>query len=321
MAEHVLPRYPIYIPSKGRHDVCHTGRFLVKDGVPFRLVVEPQESTLYATQFGAERLLVLPFNNQGLIAARNWIKEHAISEGYARHWQLDDNIRLIHRRWHGKRIPCNAGPALRAVEDFVDRYENVALAGLDYPMFVADGERYPPFFLNAHVYSCTLVLNSIPHRWRLRYNDDTDLCPQVLADGWCTVLVNAFLADKERTMTVKGGNTADLYQGDGRLRMARALERVWPGVVSVDRRFKRPQHVIKGSWKRFDTPLRLRTDIVQEEHPLPDEYAMRLVQVGDEVRGEKLRPLWEQEQARASANVRKLDGQLGERDGDGDADT
>ena len=68
-----------------------------------------------------------------------------------------------------------------------------------------------------HVYSCTLVLNSIPHRWRGEYNEDTDICLQVLADGWCTILVNAYLAKKTHTMKTSGGNTDVLYQGDGRL--------------------------------------------------------------------------------------------------------
>jgi hypothetical protein len=66
-------------------------------------------------------------------------------------------------------------------------------------------------------------------------------------------------------MTVKGGNTDDLYQGDGRLRMARDLERMWPGVVETKRRFGRPQHVIANSWKNFTTPLKLRSDIDLEE--------------------------------------------------------
>lgn len=54
---------------------------------------------------------------------------------------------------------------------------------------------------------------------------------------------------------MRGGNMDELYQGDGRLRMARSLERVWPGVVTVDRRFKRPQHIIKDGWGGFKTPL------------------------------------------------------------------
>ena len=195
----LLPRYPIYIPSKGRADRCLTARFLIKDEVPFRLVVEPQEQGAYAAKFGSERVLVLPFRDQGsVIPARNWIKEHATKEGHARHWQLDDNMMRTRRLWRGKRIPCSAGVALAASEDFVDRYENVAVAGLNYTMFAYP--KPPPFYLNSRVYSCALVLNGIPHKWRGCYNEDTDLCLQVLADGWCTILINAFLVDKIATM-------------------------------------------------------------------------------------------------------------------------
>ncbi len=250
-----LQQYPIYIPSKGRPN-SHTARRLMADGVPFYVVVQPQDEQIYRERYG-DHVLVLPFssNTHGLIMARNWIKAHATEAGYKRHWQLDDNIRIFYRLTDGKRLPCPAGIALRVCEDFVDRYENVAVAGLNYKMFATGHEKLPPYYLNVHVYSCTLVLNSIPHQWRIRYNDDTDLCLQVLSDGWCTVLLNAFLADKLRTMTVKGGNTDDLYQGDGRLRMARELERQWPRVVQTRRRFGRPQHVI--NWKKFKSSLKL----------------------------------------------------------------
>ena len=76
---------------------------------------------------------------------------------------------------------------------------------------------------------------------------------------------------------MKGGNSDQLYQGDGRLKMARALERVWPHVVSVDRRFQRPQHKIKGTWRFFDTPLRLKPDLVVDD--APNEYGLELTQV------------------------------------------
>lgn len=272
----MLPRYPLYVPSKGRAHEPLTIRFLLKDGVPFRVVCEPEEAAAYEALVGAERLLVLPESNQGLIYARNWIKAHASADGYDRHWQLDDNISWILRWYRGKRIPCNAGPALRCVEDFADRYENVAIAGLNYEMFAVG--KAPPFRLNHHVYSCTLTLNRIPHTWRLRYNDDTDMCLQVLADGWCTILVNAFLIHKLPTMVVKGGNTDDLYQGDGRLTMARQLERMWPGVVTTERRFGRPQHVVRAAWKRFDTPLKLKpgVELDQLAGAGPNEYGFAL---------------------------------------------
>jgi hypothetical protein len=310
----VLPRYPVYIPSKGRSDTGYTLQFLQRDGVPHYLVVEPPEAEAYRVRFGAAHVLVLPWSgddarrrsfcaergieNGGLVAARNWIWEHALGLGTLRHWQIDDNIMGVRRWYGGKRLRCASGVAFAATEDFVDRYENVALAGLNYTMFAHQEGKQPrdPFWLNVHVYSCSLILNDLPYRHRLVYNDDTDFCLQVLSGGWCTVLLNAFTVDKIRTMVVRGGNTDALYRGDGRLRMARSLERMWPGVVRTDRRWKRPQHVVKDSWKRFDTPLKLKPGIDLSRLE-PNEYGMKLVQVKPEVKSAALRQLLaEQEQ-------------------------
>ncbi len=271
-----FPRYPIYVPSKGRADRCLTARFLIKDEVPFKLVVEEAEHDEYASRYGEERMLVLPFSDQGsVIPARNWIKDHATEEGHVRHWQIDDNIQGIWRYYRNERLHCRAGVALAASEDFVDRYENVAICGLEYVMFAMFPKK--PFTLNTRVYSCSLVLNSLPHQWRGTYNEDTDFCLQVLADGWCTVLMNAFLVQKTGTMAMKGGNTDEIYHGDGRLKMARSLERRWPGVVRTERRFRRPQHVVKDSWKKFSTKLKRRSDVDFEKlAAAPNEYGMEL---------------------------------------------
>ena len=290
MSDNLLPRYPIYIPSKGRYENCLTAKMLIRDGVPFRLVVEPQEADEYARRYGRENILVLPFSDAGsVIPARNWIKDHATAAGYERHWQLDDNIRVAYRFYRGKRIYCTSKIALRVAEDFTDRYETIAISGLNYKMFTPNHNKLPPFFLNCHVYSCSLILNAIPHRWRGRYNEDTDICLQVLADGWCTVLINAFTVDKQRTMTLKGGNTDALYHGDGRLKMARALERRWNGVVETKRRFQRPQHVVKDSWRKFDTPLKLKPGIDLSQFDHPNEYGLKLTQVGTEIKSATLR--------------------------------
>jgi hypothetical protein len=285
-----LPRYPIYIPSRGRAATPITIRTLARDNVPFRVVVEREEADEYSALVGAENVLVLPRSSQGLIYARNWIKEHSLREGAERHWQLDDNIKRMMALFHKRRIQCDAGLALRVCEDFTDRYTNVAISGLNYAMFMfrQDGrDGPPPFYVNHHVYSCSLILNSTPYRWRTFYNDDTDMCLQVLSENWCTLLLNAFLCDKEWTMKVSGGNTP-VYQGDGRLKMAQAMERIWPGVVSVGRRFQRPQHVVKHQWRRFDTPL-----IPKDPMPAPIDYGIRLAQVG-QVKARSLQALVDQ---------------------------
>lgn len=290
-----LPNFPVYIISKGRSETCLTAKCLLTDKVPFRLVVEPQETDAYKKNYGAENVLTLPFSNlgQGSIPARNWCWEHSKSLGEKRHWILDDNIRNIFRRYKAKRIPCRAGVAFKCIEDFVERYENIAIAGMNYSMFLPDKMNRPPFWLNVHVYSCLLIDNSLPNRWRGRYNEDTDLCLQVLADGWCTVLVNAFSINKMATMKMKGGNMESLYQGDGRLKMARALQRVWPNVATVTRRFKRPQHAIRDCWRKFDTQLKLKPNI-KLENIEPNNYGFKVRELKP-LKSEALRKLLELE--------------------------
>jgi hypothetical protein len=108
------------------------------------------------------------------------------------------------------------------------------------------------------------------------------------------------MIDKIATMTMKGGNTAELYHGDGRLKMARSLERLWPGVVRVDRRWKRPQHVV--NWKKFDTPLKLKAGIDLSALPA-NEYGMHLVQVKQEVKSAALRALLTQDATRRAGTA------------------
>lgn len=282
-----LPRYPIYIPSKGRHRTLQSSTFLFlsEDSVPFRVVVEPQEEEDYKALLDGMDcdILVLPFSNlgQGSIPARNWIRDHAVAEGHRRHWQLDDNIRYIRRLYRGERIPCDAGVGLRVTEDFSDRYTNVGVSGLNYQFFVTE-ETYVPYYLNVHVYSCTLVNHEMPYVWRGRYNEDTDLCLQALAGGWCTVLINTFVADKQTTMTGKGGNMTELYAGDverewryaGREKMADALAKMWPEVVTVDTRYGRPQHVV--DWKKFDHELKPVEGLDVSKLPKVDSYGLKL---------------------------------------------
>lgn len=237
------PKYPVYIPSKGRWESRLTSKALERIGIPYHIVIESQEYEQYASVIDPRKILVLPFSNRGLIASRCWIMEHSIERGAARHWQLDDNIRDFYRLTDNIKWRVDSGAIFRASEDFVDRYENVAYSGFQYELLALRKNKYPPYLLNTRIYSCTLVNNSIPYRWRSIYNDDTDVCLMALKDGWCTVLFYAFLADKMATMTLHGGNTDELYLiEDGRLKMAQALQKLHPDVVTITRKWGRWQH-------------------------------------------------------------------------------
>jgi hypothetical protein len=218
-------------------------------GVPYLIVIEPQEYDQYAAVIDQKKILVLPFSNlgQGSIPARNWVWDHATATGAHRHWILDDNIRYFMRLNHSTRDYVLTGSTFLAIEDFVDRYENVAIAGMQYKMFAQDGVKWPSFVLNTRIYSCILLRNDIDYRWRGRYNEDTDLSIRVLKDGWCTILFYAFLADKIATMTMKGGNTEALYQDDGRLKMAQSLVDQHPDITKIVWKWGRWQHQVNYS--------------------------------------------------------------------------
>jgi len=253
------PIHPIYIISKGRWKSRPTAKALSRIGVPFHVVVEPQEHDAYAEVIPPELLIVTPFSNlgQGSIPARNFVWEHSIAAGAKWHWILDDNIREFYRLHRNIKWRLSNGGAFAAIEDFAGRFENVAQAGMQYAMFAPRKLRYPALDINTRIYSCILLRNDLPYRWRGRYNEDTDLSLRCLKDGWCTLLFYAFLAAKEGTMRMKGGNTDELYKGGGRAAMALSLQRQHPDVVTIRARWGRPQHVVDYSPFRFNR-LRLK---------------------------------------------------------------
>lgn len=279
-----IPRYPIYIVSKGRWESRYTSKALERLGVPYHIVVEQHEYDNYAAVIDPLKVLTLPFSNlgQGSIPARNWIWEHAIARGVERHWILDDNIKHFHRLYNNMKHVALTGAVFCAAEDFTERYSNVGLSGFNYYMFAPrkDGA-IKPLTLNTRIYSCILIKNDLPYRWRGRYNEDTDLSIRVLKDGYCTILFNAFLAYKIRTLTMKGGNMDELYQGLGRLKMAQSLYEQHPDIVGLSWKFNRWQHSVNYRQHFRKNKLLLAPGVYVNDEP--NEYGMKLVSatVGD----------------------------------------
>lgn len=281
-------RYPIYVISKGRAKSRMTSKSLDALGLSYHLVIEPQEFEEYAEEAGRDDiLLTLPFSDlgQGSIPARNWVWNHAVQEGHDRHWILDDNLEGFYRLNGNLKPKIVDENPFTACEDFVDRYENVALAGLQYEFLAPRRSKMPPFRLNTRIYSCILINHALPFRWRGRYNEDTDLSLRALKAGWCTVLINAYLCNKIASMKMEGGNTDELYAGDGRLKMAESLREQHPDCVSITEKWGRPQHHVNYAPFRFNA-LRLKPQLALEglELPPPDkelEAALRWDYTGD----------------------------------------
>lgn len=283
-------RYPIYIISKGRAEYGpHTAKALCDMGVDFKIVIEPQEHKNYlkSSYIRPEQILLLPFSNHGLGSgpARNWCWEHSIEQGYERHWLMDDNITNFIRLHNNKRYIVENGSAIfRATEDFVDRYENIALAGPHYKFFAIDNEAYPPYIINTRIMSCFLIQNSIPLRWRGKFNEDVDLSIRVLKEGLCTMLFYWFLSSKLRTGTIKGGNTEEVYNNykdDAAYNKSRMLYEMHPDCVELVKRYGRDHHLVdlnkiinKQGFPGRNNPLILKKDV--SIHNKVDNYGMKL---------------------------------------------
>lgn len=290
-----MSKYPIYIVSKGRAATPYTARCFIRDGVKFQVLVEPQEYDEYAASIGEQYVTALPFSNLGMgsYPARNHAWELALQGGHARHWVFDDNIRSLRRYHKGKKINCNAAKAIDLAEEFTDRYQNVGISAFQYSYFlVPRSSDKKPFYINQHCYSAMLIKTDMPYRWRLKYNEDVDLCLQVLHNGLCTILLNSLSIEKISTVAkLKGGNQDELYKGNAfekKVLKARSLEEIWPQYVETVWKFKRPHHHV--SWQKyFNQPLIRRTDINWDEIATKQD-AMTLVAVGD-VKSERLKKL------------------------------
>lgn len=253
------PEYPVYIISKGRWDSRYTSKSLERMGVPYHIVVEEQEYDNYAEVIDKSKILILPkkyledydpcdslgfSKSKGPGAARNFCWDNSIEHGFKRHWVMDDNINGFCRYNRNKRITVESGTVFKVAEDFVDRYTNVALTGFQYRFFVSLCRQRPAILFNTRIYSCLLIKNDIPYRWRGRYNEDTDLSLRALKDGWCTVQFNAFLQNKMGTQMVSGGNTEDFYSKEGTYPKSKMIEDLHPDIARVTWKFNRWHHHI-----------------------------------------------------------------------------
>lgn len=280
------PKYPIFIISKGRSKQRMTSRTLETAGIDYRIVIEPQEYDDYAAVIDPKKILVLPFSNLGLgsIPVRNWVWEYSIKEGHERHWVLDDNQLHLYRLHMNTKLRINSAVPFRVCEDYTDRFENVGMSGLNYAYFTPSFVAKEPVYYNTRIYSCILIKNDMPFRWRVLewknkpapYNEDTDLSLQILKAGYCTLLLNSFTIGKQTTLVSKGGNTDEVYkkgsaEWDNRYAFAASLHKAHPDVVEMTEKWGRHHHSV--DYRRFQTFNKL---ILKPDAVWPDEYPTKL---------------------------------------------
>jgi len=251
-------KYPVYIISKGRFDVTMTANLFEADNLDYLIAVEPQEYDSYVNKLGKDRVLKLPFSNLGLgsYPARNFCWEHAKNLGYTYHWLFDDNITSFYKWINAKRTQVkDIKTALNYIENYTLK-NNIDLGGFEEYNFVRKIPKHP-FKYNCHIYSALLIKNNLPYRWRLKYNEDVDLCLQVLHNGGSTASCVYYTMNKISTSKkMKGGNQDELYKGNDpkkKLLKAKMLEAQWPQYAKTVIRFNRIHHFV--DWKVFKKPI------------------------------------------------------------------
>ena len=283
------PNFPIYVVSKGRWESRLTNRALEAMGVPHKIVIEESEVPQYSGVISRDKILVLDkkfqrdydtcddlgdAKSKGPGPARNFAWEHSISIGATWHWVMDDNIRCFYRLINNHKIRAGDGTIFLCMEVFVERYENVSMAGPDYDFFAPRKVKVPPLVLNTRIYSCNLIRNDLPYRWRGRYNEDTDLSLRMLKDGWCTVQFYAFLQKKIATQMMKGGCNEIFYSIEGTLPKSRMQIAMHPDVSRMVYKFRRwHHHVDYRPFKGNKLKLKLGIDLAKLK---PNEYGMTL---------------------------------------------
>ena len=301
------PKYPLYIPSKGRSEYMVTSKYLTVMKTPHYVVVEPQEEDKYKEAVRKMNLMatILPMDmsykekyelcddlglskSTGPGPARNFAWDHSIADGNDWHWVMDDNLRSFFRFNKNLQIRVTDGTCFRVMEDFVERYKNIGMAGPNYHMFAPRKKRLPPFVMNTRIYSCNFIKNSMARRWRGRYNEDTILSLDILKAGWCTVQFNVFLQEKMNTQALKGGNTDEFYHAEGKtedgkryadtgtVAKSKMQVAVHPDVSEMVWKFNRWHHHV--DYSRFKKQKLIKKDDVKIKGEIVD-YGMKMVKV------------------------------------------
>lgn len=299
------PQFPLYIPSKGRHEYMVTSKALSKMGVRHYVIAEPQEVDAYRRASSGLMCDIVELDlsfkenyelcdslglskSTGPGPARNFAWEHSKSLGFDWHWVMDDNLQYFARMTRNERIKTNSPAMWRAMEDFVLRYKNVGMAGPNYSMFAFGASKLPPFITNTRIYSCNLIRNDLIYRWRGRYNEDTILSLDMLKAGWCTIQFNAFLQGKMGTQVLKGGNTDEFYHAEGKVQQgqkyadtgtlakSQMLVDVHPDLSRLVQKFSRWHHAV--DYSVFKNQKLIKKDGLKLTGK-PKDYGMKKVKL------------------------------------------
>lgn len=231
----MINEYPIFVISYNRQKNHTTAKWLAKYGVKHYMVVHKEqleEYKKYMTEEMKEYTTFIEFDdsyklkyetcdniphrvkNAGSGAERNFAWDYSIKLGYKAHWLLDDNMSFCHiigknakgsymRKKCSKEDFCSKW---HMAEHFFNKYENLLMIELAQNDFFFQLHNLT-YALNTRCFSCNLIWNGMPIRWRGRYNEDVILSTDIMVAGYCIAsYITGVRKSKQSTREAVGGN-------------------------------------------------------------------------------------------------------------------
>jgi len=225
----------IYVPSKGRAGTSKTIENLIKEGIHFYLVVEPQDLQKYKQTYSNREpiYLVLPENNRGIGFVRQFILNHARSGTSEWYWMLDDDISSMSQQVGTKNVKTTFEFVLREAAQLFQSCPDLGQGALEYQQFSWSAKKNLVF----NSYCDVAVFINVKRTYHINYRpmvdlkEDRDFTLQILASGLCTARASRFGFAAPKNGSNEGG-LKDVYAQSGR--EIQAVERMcelWPGIV------------------------------------------------------------------------------------------
>lgn len=232
-------KYPIFVISFNRAKNHTTSKILAEYHVPHFLILHKEQIKEYKKYFNdwqKKFTTILEFDdsyklnyetcdniphtvkNAGSGAERNFAWDYSIKLGAKAHWLMDDNI-LSFRYITGICKRNNTYVRKKATkeifwqlfgkaETFFDKYKNLLMIELTQADFCINTAKLA-YMLNTRCFSCNLIWNNMPIRWRGRYNEDVILSYDIMTSGYCIASYRGgLLKMKQSTRSAVGGNHA-----------------------------------------------------------------------------------------------------------------
>lgn len=238
------PKYPIFIPSKGRADIASSalaisGPSTVTPAIPFTLVIEPQDEKSYRMNHPLANILILPKSNQGVTYARQFILDYARSNGFQKYWQIDDNIKEWRVKVDGVLHQVSPLYVMAMIEQAVEEDTKIAIAGPDYQQLA--GLNNKDYSVNTSVYCCVLTRSDtgINYRPETEMKEDVDFCLQHLSKGFKTTLFHKFTIKKPAVGGSHKGGLTDKYKSGLDALASEKLCKLWPGIATLTKKGNR----------------------------------------------------------------------------------